>query len=394
MTAVAILFALVGVVLAFWSLYLLALVIAALWHRPSVAPASGRERVVVVVPAHDEEVTIGACVETLRGQTYPAERYEIVVVADNCTDETAKVAAEAGATVLVRDEPDERGKGRALQWAFERLLSGDPPAAAVVVVDADSRADPALLSTLVAHFEAGADVVQGESLLWDDGSPEQALRAAAFLLVNRAKPSGRSVLGLPAGLAGNGMLFSRDALVEHPWNAFSSTEDVEYGIALRLAGVDPVYARGAIVWSPAAPHRKAAELQQLRWEGGKLHLARTLITRLLRRAATERRASLVDAAVDLSVPPLGYLAASAGLVTVAGVTLVVLDGLPASAVIPAVLALLAIPAYVLVGLRAAGAPSSAYRALARAPAFVIRKAARSHRLLGFRPDSWVRTERR
>jgi 1,2-diacylglycerol 3-beta-glucosyltransferase len=393
-TAVAILFVVLGGVLAVWALYLFALVVAALFYSRVPQPSSGREDVVVLVPAHDEESTVAACVESLRGQAYPSERYEVVVVADNCTDATAKVAAEAGATVLARTEPEKRGKGYALEWAFERILAREAPPAAVVVVDSDSRADPALLSTLVGHLESGADAVQGESLLWDDGSPEQALRAGAFMLVNRARPSGRAVLGLPSGLAGNGMLFSRALLTEHPWNSFSSTEDVEYGIRLRIEGIDPVYARGAIVWSPTAPHRQAAELQQLRWEGGKLHLARTFIPGLLARAVKERRPGLVDAAFELSVPPLGYLAAAASAVTVAGVALATLDGLPGWAVTPAAVALLAIPAYVLVGLKASDAPSSAYRALIRAPEFVIRKAARAHRLLGFRPDSWVRTERR
>ena len=190
------------------------------------------------------------------------------------------------------------------------------------------------------------------------------------------------------------MLFSRRVLTAHPWSGFSSTEDVEYGLALRGAGVSPVFARGAIVWSPVAPRGRAADTQQLRWEGGKLHLARTLSPRLLAQGFRERRPALVDAAVELAVPPLGYLAAAAGSVTAVGVALSWLDGLAAWAVTPAALALAAIPAYVLVGLIAADAPSSAYRALAHAPWFVVRKALRAHRLLRFRADSWVRTERR
>jgi len=63
-------------------------------------------------------------------------------------------------------------------------------------------------------------------------------------------------------------------------------------------------------------------------------------------------------------------------------------------VIPGAVALAAIPVYVVVGLVAAKAPRAAYVALAHAPAFVARKALRAHRLLRFRPDSWVRTERR
>src|SRR5262245_20140826 len=88
--------------------------------RGDGAPAT---RVTVLVPAHDEAGQIAACVRSLRAQDYPAERFEVVVVADNCADDTAARAAAAGARVLVRDDPDARGKGHALRWATDRLLA-------------------------------------------------------------------------------------------------------------------------------------------------------------------------------------------------------------------------------------------------------------------------------
>jgi cellulose synthase/poly-beta-1,6-N-acetylglucosamine synthase-like glycosyltransferase len=387
MNSLDVLFVVLGGMLAAAALYLLIPAVVALFYRERMRTADGNTHVVVLVPAHDEEGTIGHCVHSFENQTYPRDRYRVVVVADNCTDDTARVASRAGAEVLVRNEPDARGKGRALRWALEKLLARDEPPDAVVVVDADSTPDPDLLTVLVTRFEDGAEAVQGESLIVGDGSPEQELRAAAFLLVNRARPTGRAMLGLPPDLAGNGMLFGRELLAEHPWSAFSSTEDLEYGLELRAAGIEPVFARGAIVWSPAAPHGRAAETQQMRWEGGKLHLARTHVPKLL-------AGGHLDAAIELAIPPLGYLAASAGALTVSAIVLFWLDGLDSWAVVPAAFALGAIPAYVFVGLAAAKAPRSAYAALAHAPVFVVRKALRAHRLLRFRPDSWVRTERR
>ena len=394
MSALDFLFVVPGAVLAVAALYLLVPAIVALFYRKQERRSLGETDVVVLVPAHDEESTVAGCIRSLQGQEYPSEHLEIVVIADNCTDETARVAAEAGAAVLVRDVPDARGKGRALAWAIDQLLARPHPPDAVVVMDADSTPDPRFLTEIVNRFEEGASAVQGESLLLDDGSAAQALRSAAFLLVNRARPTGRSMLGLPAGLAGNGMLFGRTLLAEHPWTAFSSTEDVEYGLRLRAAGVNPVFARGAIVWSQAAPHGHAADVQQLRWEGGKLHLARTQIPRLVAQAFRDRRPGLLDAAAELAIPPLGYLAAASAALSASGVLLAWLDGLSAWAVVPAAGALVAIPVYVLVGLIAAGAPASAYRALVHAPGFVVRKAFKAHRLARFRPDSWVRTERR
>jgi 1,2-diacylglycerol 3-beta-glucosyltransferase len=384
-----------GLVLAVFALYLVVLVLAALLHPRRKAPAAAREgtRLGVVVPAHDEAGSIAACVASLLTQTYPRELVEVVVVADNCSDETAAVAAAAGAEVLVRNEPEARGKGHALRWAFDRLLAGERPPDALVVVDADSAAVPTFLETLVRQIDSGPEVVQGESLLTDDGTADGALRAAAFLLVNRARPLGKAVLGLPASLSGNGMLFTRDVLLEHPWTAFTSAEDVEYHVQLLLAGVRPAFAPGAVLRSPPAPHARAAEEQQLRWEGGKLHVARAYGRRLLAAAARERSVALAVSALELSLPPVGFLTAAAVATSAAGGALVALGIVGVWALVPALAALASLPVYVLVGLRAANAPRSAYAALARAPFFVVRKTMTVYRLLRFRADSWVRTER-
>ena len=282
----------VGAAAALCALHHLVLALAA-WRGAPVAPAAGpgagpgsgapSTRVTVLVPAHDEAGQIAACVRSLRGQDYAPGLVDVLVVADNCADDTAARAAAAGARVLVRTDPGARGKGRALRWATDRLLAGDDAPDAVAIVDADSEAAPDFLSTLVRRFEAGAEAVQGESLLAEDGSRAAALRAAAFLLVNRVRPAGRAALGLPCTLCGNGMLLGRDLLRRRPWDAYSSAEDVEYTLHLRAAGVGVAFARGAVVRSPAAPTRAAAAQQELRWEGGRAHLARTWIPALVAR---------------------------------------------------------------------------------------------------------------
>jgi len=386
-------FAVLGGLVAVFAVYQLVLAVAAFFHRRRGVEGGARTRVVVLVPAHDEAGLIARCVRSLAAQTYRSDLYNVVVIADNCTDDTAALARAAGAEVLVRDEPDERGKGRALRWAIDRILADGSAPDAIAVVDADSVAGPDFLATLVGPFERGALAVQGESLLSEDGSPLSAFRAAAFLLVNRVRPAGRAVLGLPSHLAGNGMLFGRELLRSHPWDAFTSTEDLEYSIKLRLAGIRPAFARGAILHSPAAPSAEAALHQQLRWEGGKLHVARTQIPRLVAAALRTGRPLLLDAAFELAVLPLGLLAALAGAGTVAGAALVWAGALRGWSLIPWLVALAAIPLYVLIGLRAAHAPRSAYRALAHAPLFVVTKLGRAHRLFTFRADTWVRTPR-
>jgi 1,2-diacylglycerol 3-beta-glucosyltransferase len=395
MIVLLIAFITVGCAAAAFSLYLLVLSIAALFYSPPQPRRAPTHRLTVLIPAHDEAALIGRCVRSFGAQSYPRHLFQVVVVADNCTDGTASIAGLAGAdAVLVRDEPQARGKGHALRWAMDILLFEPKAPDAIVVVDADSVADPDFLLALAQPFEAGAQAVQGESLLYGDGSTASELRVAAFRLVNRVRPSGRSALGLPAtSLAGNGMLLARNLLLAKPWEAYTSAEDLEYGLDLQMAGVRIAFAGRAVVLSPPAPNAAAAATQQLRWEGGKVHLARTRIPQLVIHAVRRPMPSLLGTAFELALPPLGFIAATAaagmllgGALTAGGVT-------PAWTLVPWLLASTAIVLSVLIGLWAGQASKSEYRALLRSPLFVVTKPARALGVVRFRGDTWVRTER-
>jgi cellulose synthase/poly-beta-1,6-N-acetylglucosamine synthase-like glycosyltransferase len=387
-------FALAGVAAAGAALYLVLLAFASIARRP-VEVAPPRSRIAVLVPAHDEAALVGRCVTSLRQQSYPPDLFDIVVIADNCTDDTAARAAAAGATVLVRTAPDAHGKGPALRWAVDLMFERDPDLAALAVVDADSVADPGLLAALVTRLERGAPVVQAEYLgRNEDGSTKSELRGAAFLLFHRVRFGGRAVLGLPCHLVGNGMLFSRQVLEDHPWDAFSSAEDLEYSVDLRLAGIRPMYAGDARLEAPVVGRGRAAKVQRLRWEGGRFHVVRTRLPRLLAAVIGRRRWSLLDAAVDLAVPPLGLLATGSLLGAALGAVFWGAGVTPWWAVAPWLVAVAAVPTFVIVGLVAARAPRTMWRALLGAPALVVTELWTRLRLLhGLRADTWERTAR-
>jgi 1,2-diacylglycerol 3-beta-glucosyltransferase len=376
------------------ALYLLVLAVAAFFHREQRVSGPCTRRLVVLVPAHNEAALVGRCVASLLRQTYPRALYRVIVIADNCDDDTAAVAAAAGADVMVRREPEQRGKGQALRWATDRLLDGDTSFDAVVIVDADSVADEDLLRALAARMDAGADVVQGEYLVLQEPGGRSALRAAAFLLFHRTRFAGRDVLGMGCALVGNGMLLGRGVLERLRWSAFSGAEDLEYTCTLRLNGIVPRFASGARVLGPAPTGGRAGRTQRARWEGGRFHVMRTRLGPLVWAAVRRRRWNLLDAAADLAVPPLGLLvllATAGGLLSVA---LAAAGALRWRAALPWALTLLVLAVYVPLGLRAARAPASAYRALLSAPRFLLAKVGTYARLSrGLQADRWERTER-
>ena len=371
------------------------LAVAAAGYRPLPRTGSARSRLAVLVPAHNEQLLVARCVESLLAQSYPRRLYRVIVIADNCSDRTAELARTAGAEVMTRVAPDSRGKGQALRWAMDQVLASPAPPDAVVVVDADSVADRELLLNLALEHAAGHDAVQADySILAGPEAPGAGLVAAGFLLFHRVRFSGRAALGLPANLVGNGMLFSRDLLEAQPWNAFTGVEDLEYSIRLRLAGFPVRFASSAFVYGPGAATRAGAQLQRMRWEGGRLHVARRWLGELVRTAFARRDPALLEAAFDLAIPPLGLLcmltalgSATTGLAVLARLS-------PGWALAPWLVALGLVPVYVLVGLRAARAPRAVYLALAGAPAFLMRKLM-AYRLLirHHDPNRWERSDR-
>jgi N-acetylglucosaminyldiphosphoundecaprenol N-acetyl-beta-D-mannosaminyltransferase len=249
---------------------------------------------------------------------------------------------------------------------------------------------------VAAAAEAGHDAVQAEYLVLEEsGSARERLLTAGFLLFHRVRFGGRAALGLPAALVGNGMLFTRRLLETHGWSAFSGVEDLEQTIRLRLAGVPVHFAAGARVWGPMAGDARGDRRQRLRWEGGRFHVVRHQVPGLLLAAARRRDARLLDAALDLAVPPLGLLAMGCVVGTTIAAVLAA-TGLAAwSAAAVWVGALVALPCYVLLGLAAAGADRRHYRALLAAPLFLLRKVRVYARLSrGLQAARWERTRDR
>jgi len=238
-------------------LYLLVLMAAAAFYRrprPKGRAPLTDEKLVILIPAHNEALTLPACLEgmkQLRGGSEPL----VVVVADNCTDDTARLARQAGALVYERHDLAKRGKGYALEYGIGRLLAEYDRSQfdTLVIFDADTLPDPAFLEEVRQGLRGGAKVLQGRYDVLDPRTSRRTrLLYAAFLIYNHIRPLGRTTLGLSDGLRGNGMVFRREVLESLPWQAFSLVEDIEYTNRLARAGLKVTYVPQARFYGQAA----------------------------------------------------------------------------------------------------------------------------------------------
>ena len=357
------------------------------------APVPPRLRFDVVVPAHDEEATVAETVQSLLRLDYPSSLVRVLVVADNCSDRTAEAAARAGAGVLVRRDAARPGKGHALAFAFQRVLA-DGFADAVVVVDADSVVPPHLLSAFAPRFAAGAQAVQARYGVRNPASSwRTSLMAFALGLFHHQRSLARERLGLSCGLRGNGMAFASELLRRVPHRACSIVEDVEYGVALGLAGHRVHYAAEASVLGEMPASGAAARPQRRRWEAGRAALARRQLPKLLALGIQRRDPLLLDLAMELMVPPLSCLASACLAGTVwSGLSLGLGAGREATFVLWSASAACLL-LYVIRGWALSGVGARGLLDLTWAPVYVLWKASlhlERRRLAG---QGWVRTSR-
>jgi hypothetical protein len=257
------------------------------------------------------------------------------------------------------------------------------------VLDADCHPSPDVLAAVAARMAAGARSVQVSYLVANPGhSIATGLRYAAFASMNHVRPRGRSALGISCGLLGTGMAFRREVLERTPWEATGLVEDAEQHLRLVEAGERVTFAPNAVVTSAMPTSRPVRDVQQLRWERGRLGLARHA-PRLLAGGVREGNLQKAAAGLDLLVPPQSVVAA-AGLGVAATAALLGSRRTAALATGGVAAQLL----HVLGALALVRAPLVAYRALLGAPLLAASKLRAYIRIAGGGgPRDWERTPR-
>jgi cellulose synthase/poly-beta-1,6-N-acetylglucosamine synthase-like glycosyltransferase len=356
-----------------------------------VAVMAGADiRRAVLIPAHNEEAVLAATLRTLRPTLGPRDR--VLVVADNCTDNTAVIAHGLGAEVLVRFHALRRGKGYALDFGLQHLAL-DPPDA-VVFLDADCRVAPHTVEWLGAAACQLQRPVQGLNLCDPDprAGALQAVSGLAFRFKNLVRTLGLMRLAGMCHLTGTGMALPWSLAGKSKLADGNVVEDMQLGIDHALAGAAPLFLPQARVDSPLPQQRAAARTQRTRWEHGHLRTLLQQSPRLVRLAGQHCRPALLSLAADLAIPPLSLLMTLwlAGLVLCAGGISLGASPLPATLLAAGGGCLaLAIFAGWLAHCRAV----VPLRALFTAPLYACAKLPIYVSFMWKRQQTWVRTER-
>lgn len=273
--------------------------------RSSQSEASEDPQVAVLIPAHNESEGIGATLENVREQLSSSDH--LVVVADNCTDNTAEVSRSFGAKVLERQDTLNRGKGYALAHGLDYLATHRPDV--VVIIDADCQLDDGVLSLIAHRAHTTSRPVQALYLMQQSNitNPKIAVSALAFLVKNWVRPLGLYHLGMPCLLTGTGMAFPWERLQHICLATDNIVEDMQVGLDLAITGYSPLLCPEARVTSQLPQNESASRAQRTRWEHGHLKTLLTQVPRLLKGAIAQKRFDLVGLAFDLCVPPLSLL---------------------------------------------------------------------------------------
>ena len=365
-------------------------VVAAGHQAPAREAGQRRPTVAVLMPAHDEAAGIAVALRALAPQLAAGDR--LLVVADNCSDDTAAVAAACGAEVAVRIDPVRRGKGYALDHGLRYLDASSREV--VVIVDADCIVAAGAIDLLARACAHAQRPIQARYLMYapPGASLRQRMAKFAWVVRNDVRPSGWQRLGGPCQLMGTGMALPWPMIAKVSLASASIVEDMQLGLDFAAGGAAPRFCPEALVSSTFPQTPEGTLAQRTRWEHGHLGMIAGKGAPLLWRGIARGQGELVAMALDLCVPPLAVLVLSltalalvAALMAAAGAT-----------IWPLGIAMVALALTIIAtGLawRRSGRSILSWSELLYAPAYALAKVPIYIRLFTARQLHWIRTKR-
>ena len=371
-------------------LFLLLQVLAAIWPKKStisaVTHSTIRPSIAVIMPAHNESLVISQSIKSILSQL--GKQDQLLVVADNCSDDTATIAKNLSAQVIERTNLNARGKSYALDYGIQHLKLCPPQV--LVIIDADCIVEKGAIDKLVVACAAKQRPIQALYLMEPPANPSLKARVAAFAWVvkNKVRPLGLNRLGMPCQLMGTGMAFLWQDIVEVNLASGHIVEDMKLGVDLTRANKPPLFLPDALVTSVFPPSDEATKTQRARWEHGHLSVIVSEVPSLLVEAFKTKNLAMLALAFDLLVPPLAVL------VLLCFILFIVSFGLSSQAALfMAGLLLMALFAAVLLAWLFFGREVINFKQLCYAPIYALIKIPLYIKFFVNRQVDWVRSKR-
>ena len=239
--------------------------------------AKQEHRYAVVICARNEEKVIGNLLDSIAAQRYPKDKLHVFVIADNCTDATAAIAREKGATVYERHDPEHARKGWALGFGFDKIREefGIDFVDGYMIFDADNLLHPDFVKEMNKAFDEGKlDVITGYRNTKNFGDNWiTAGYGIWFLRESEYLNRPRDYLGTSCAVSGTGFLFAHSLLEElGGWDYFLLTEDLEFTADLVCRGEKIAYCRDAVIYDEQPSSFAQSIRQRSRWQRGYLQV--------------------------------------------------------------------------------------------------------------------------
>ncbi len=261
--------ALVWIITIFWVYQLVISICSLINFKEKPILEEKTNKFMAIIPAHNEEAVVENLIMSLQKQDYPRDSYDIYVIADNCTDDTAKIAKKAGAIVYERFDSMHKTKGAALNWFLAQKIEEDAPYDAFCIFDADNIVDVNFLKNMNKKLCQGETVVQGYR---DIKNPTDSWVTAGYAIfywtMNRFYHLARYNIGLSPLINGTGFMVRFDQVKPEGWNTKTLTEDIEFSLKQIIRGRKLGWARDAIVYDEQPVGFKQSWSQRSRWTVG------------------------------------------------------------------------------------------------------------------------------
>lgn len=283
--------------------YYLILGLLGLFRKEEKKNYTPKNKFALLIAAHNEEVVIGSLIESMLKLDYPKDMYDIFVIADNCTDDTAKIAKDYGVNVCERFAKDKRGKGYALEWMFAKLFKLEKQYDAVAIFDADNLVHKNFLKEINSKLQDGYKVVQGYI---DSKNPDDSWISAAYSIAfwtqNRMFQLARANVGFSNQIGGTGFAIETNTLKKLGWGATCLTEDLEFTCKLVLNGEKVGWAHDAIIYDEKPLKLMQSWTQRKRWMQGFTDVASRYFFKLIKKAIVDRKFYVFDCALYVLQP--------------------------------------------------------------------------------------------